>query len=617
MCGVIGYVGEEIQPEFFFNGLKSLEYRGYDSAGIAMHGSNGIEVVRASGKLSELLPKLKELPASSKAGIGHTRWATHGEPVERNAHPHSSGPIVLLHNGIIENYLPLKLKLQREGYEFLSDTDTEVAAHLLHNEYKQRADLEPVERMKESLFEVVRQIHGAYAFAILCSDTPDYLFAAKQGSPMVLGRSASGNYLASGVAALVSHTQEVARLEDGDIAILSREGIAIVNASGKPQERPFFTVSVTPAMLEKEGFEHFMQKEMWQHPQALRAVIEGRLSRTGVSLEAIGLSALAGKVINRIQCVACGSSHFVCMVGKYLIEELCGIPVDVDLASEFRYKARTLQPGTLAVAISQSGETIDTLLAMRAAKEQGAFTLGIINAEESTIAHDADSSLYLRAGIEVGVASTKAISAQITALLMVGLGVGTHLVSKEKAVSTESQERIIEWLLKTPSLMEEVLEGSDHIEQIAKELSDARGFLFMGRGVQWPVAEEGALKLKELAYVFADAHAGGELKHGPIALIDDSIWVVALAPRDRHYEKMVSNIAEIKARGGKVLAVGTAGDSELQGLSDAFIGVPASAPEIMPLLTIIPLHLLAYWVARQKGNDIDQPRNLAKSVTVE
>lgn len=615
MCGVIGYIGKGTDSTFFYNGLKTLEYRGYDSAGIAMSSKEGMQVVRAEGKLTALKARLSELPQSTHAGIGHTRWATHGAPSEANAHPHTSGPIVLLHNGIIENFQPLKNKLEREGFTFLSDTDTEVAAHLIHFEYNQRAHLKDShQRMKESLCEALRQIHGAYAFALLCSESPNYLYAAKQGSPMVIGRGDGENYLASGIPALVSHTKEIARLEDGDIAILSQEAIELFDRNLQTVSRPFFTVEMTPEMLEKDGFDHFMQKEIWQHPLAVRSVMEGRINDSGtITAESLGISALNLDNIDRIQCIACGTSYYACMAGKYFIEEYCGIPVDVELASEFRYKAPVLSKNTLALAISQSGETIDTLFALTFAKEQGAQALGLVNAQGSSIEYECDACILLRAGVEVGVASTKAFSAQITALSMFGIALAQHRKPEEQA----QHRQVVQWLQRVPGMMDSILETNTTIEEMAKSFLTSAGFLFIGRGAQWSIALEGALKLKELAYVFAEAYAGGELKHGPLALIDENSWIVALAPRDKHFEKMISNIAEVKARGGKILGIGTEGDSELEEMVDLFIGVPACSSDVLPLLTAVPLHLLAYWVARHKGHDIDQPRNLAKSVTVE
>lgn len=615
MCGVIGYVGSNAAPSFFYNGLKRLEYRGYDSAGIAVQDQNKIKIIRAEGKLSALEQKLSELPPVTTSGIGHTRWATHGKPSEENAHPHSSGPFVLLHNGIIENYQALKNRLEREGYTFRSETDTEVAVHLLDSEYKKLKSIsDPVLRTKETIFEAVRYLHGAYAFAILSEEAPKYLFAVKQGSPLVLGRGSEENYLASGIPALVEHTQEVCRLEDGDVSLLTKDSIEIFDHTSKPVERQFFTVATTPDMLEKDGFDYFMQKEVFQHAQAVRAVTEKRLLDSTIHHAELQFDSLDLSETERIQCLACGTSYYACMVGKYLIESHAGIPVDVDLASEFRYRPSILSPKTLAVAVSQSGETIDTLFALKYAREQGAQGIALVNSEGSSIEHEADLTIPLRAGVEIGVASTKAFSAQMAALVLLGLG----LSEAKGGATSEERELLIQSLLRIPQKMETTMEYLDErMRDIALELRDVPGFLYMGRGISWPVAQEGALKIRELAYVFAEAYAGGELKHGSIALIDKDSWIVAVSPRDQHFEKTMSNIAEVKARGGRILAIGSVGDSELESISDHFIGVPTTSAELSPFLTTLPLHLFAYWVARHKGNDVDQPRNLAKSVTVE
>lgn len=616
MCGVIGYVGKGATPQFFYNGLRRLEYRGYDSAGIAMVAGSEIRVIKAEGKLSALEGRLSELPERSSAGIGHTRWATHGRPSTANAHPHQSGPITLLHNGIIENYASLRTRLMGEGYQFLSETDTEVVVHLLHRYYQQTgAEGAPEERMKQALVRTLRDLKGAYAFAILCQDTPGILYAAKYGSPLALGRGYGENYLASGIAALVEHTGEVLMLEDGDIAILSGESIAISDKYGSPVSREFFRVNWSADMLDKRGYSHYMLKEIHEHPVAIRETLAGRLSATErpVDLAQCGFDKLDLGSIERIQLVACGTSYYAAQVGRYVIEQLTGVPVETDLASEYRYRASTVREGTLTVAISQSGETIDTLFAVRHAIERGARGLAIVNAQGSSIGFACHAECRLMAGPEVGVASTKAFSAQISALLLLGLA-----VAQEKgtlagpALASSAAE-----LLLAPTYAEQVLQVSERVEAIADKIFEVPALSFIGRGPQWPVACEGALKVKELAYLFAEAYAGGEMKHGPIALIDDKLWTVVLAPRDQYFEKTISNIAEIRARSGKILAVGIEGDSELQALADEFIGIPHVPPLIQPFITAIPMHLLGYWIAERRGHDIDQPRNLAKSVTVE
>ncbi|BBH51625.1 glutamine--fructose-6-phosphate transaminase (isomerizing) [Fluviispira sanaruensis] len=616
MCGVIGYIGSNATPEFFYNGLKRLEYRGYDSAGIAMMNSDGVFIQRAEGKLNNLQNKLANLPASTRIGIGHTRWATHGKPTESNAHPHRSENIVLLHNGIIENYKSLKDFLITKGYKFQSETDTEVAAHLLNYEYKKLAEEKnSFERIKKAIFSLVSQIHGAFAFGILCTDVPDTLFVIKYGSPIVLGLGKNENYMASGITALVDHTRSIIIMEDKEIAFLNAESISIVDFAGKEVLRKPIEISWSTAMLDKNGYDHYMLKEIHEQPQAVAQTIKGRLDRDigKINLENYGISKINLKEIERIQIVACGTSYYAGCLARYFIEQFTRIPVEVDLASESRYRTPTVTAKTLSVALSQSGETIDTLQAIKFAKENGAKTLAIVNMPGSTIAHNCHDESLIYAGPEVGVASTKALSAQISSLIILGLA----LAQEQKKLSSEKIAEYIDELVKIPSLLEKTLTLSSYIEHLSKKFYNALSILFIGRGPQWYVAMEGALKLKELSYIHAEGYAAGELKHGPIALIDENIWSVCIAPKDSYYEKTISNIEEIRARGGKILAVGTEGDENLKSISDEFIGVPECSELIQPFLTTVPLHLLSYWVAVKKGTDVDQPRNLAKSVTVE
>jgi glutamine---fructose-6-phosphate transaminase (isomerizing) len=616
MCGVIGYIGSGATPEFFYNGLKRLEYRGYDSAGIAMMNSDGIFIQRAEGKLSNLQKKLGDLPSSTKIGIGHTRWATHGKPTEQNAHPHRSENIVLLHNGIIENYKPLKEFLVSKGYHFQSETDTEVAAHLLNYEFKQNINIKnPLERMKKSISSLVSQIRGAFAFGILCTDVPDTLFVVKFGSPIVLGIGENENYMASGITALVDHTRSVIIMEDKEIAYLTANSISIVDFSGNAVKREPILISWSTGMLDKNGYDHYMLKEIHEQPQAVAQTISGRYDRdTGkINLKSYGLNKINLKEINRVQIIACGTSYYAGCLSRYFIEKFTGIPVDVELASESRYRASTVNKNTLSIAVSQSGETIDTLQAIKFAKQNHAKTLAIVNVPGSSIAHVCDDESLIYAGPEVGVASTKAFSAQLSSLIILALA----LAQEQEKLNSEKISEHIDELLKVPSFLEKVLMLSSSIKEISKKYHILTSLLFIGRGHQWPVALEGALKLKELSYIHAEGYAAGELKHGPIALIDENMSVVCLAPRDPYYEKTISNIEEIRARGGKILSIGTEGDKELQSISDDFIGVPECSEIILPFLTAVPMHLLAYWVAVRKGTDVDQPRNLAKSVTVE
>ncbi len=615
MCGVIGYVGAGATPSFFLNALRRLEYRGYDSAGIAMLTQDGVVIQRAEGKLSQLERKLDKLPATAKVGIGHTRWATHGKPTENNAHPHRSGPIVLLHNGIIENYRQLKEMLVVKGYEFLSETDTEVAAHLLHHEYKNLTSGSPEQRMREALRVVVRQLKGAFAFGIICLETPEVLYSAKLGSPLVIGQADGESFLASGITALVEHTRQFLVVEDGEIVVLKAGQIEIESFDGKPVVRPFSRVEWSVAMMEKGGYRHFMLKEIHEHPLAIAQTLSGRVQRDSgsINLADLGVGSLPLKTLKRVQIVACGTSFYAASLSKYFIESVARIPVEVDLASEYRYRASTVDENTLVVAVSQSGETADTLQAIKSARAAGAQTLAVVNVPGSTIAHACRAESLTKAGPEIGVASTKAFAAQLTALYLVGLA-----LAQERETLNQAELRFyVDEFVKIPSLVEKCLGLSESIERLANRYHQLSSLLFIGRGPQWPVALEGSLKLKELSYIHAEAYAAGELKHGPIALIDENMSVVCLAPRDAYYEKTLSNIEEIKARGGRILAVGQENDAQLQELADDFIGIPECSEAILPFITTVPLHLFAYWIAVRKGTDVDQPRNLAKSVTVE
>jgi len=617
MCGVIGYVGSGTGPEFFYQGLKRLEYRGYDSSGIAMITDNDITIIKAQGKLSALEPKLELLPREASTGIGHTRWATHGRPSEANAHPHRSGPIVMLHNGIIENYSELKSMLLEKGYHFSSETDTEVATHLLHDQYRKLDKaLTPYERMQIALPALVSQLKGSYAFAIICLDTPDKLYAVKHGSPLALGKGNGAYYLASGIAALVDHTSEVAMLDDGDIAYMSQDSVQVFSVDQSPRTLDFFEVSWSAAMLDKGEFDHYMLKEIHEHPVAVSQAIQGRInvSDHSINIDQYGLTADTSRLksIDRIDLIACGTSFYAASLSRYFIEELLGIPVQVDLASEYRYRTGTANSNTLACAISQSGETIDTLFAIKSAKQRGALTLAIVNAPGSSIGMSCDMETLINAGPEIGVASTKAFTAQICSLYILGMA-----LAQIKECAETSRKQLAADLLTLPNILDMSLSMSDVCKELSTKLSSAQSILFMGRGPQWAVAQEGALKLKELSYIFAEAYAAGELKHGPIALIDENTPVIAIAPRDRYYEKTISNIEEIKARGGKIIAVGEKGDEKLKSLSDFFIGVPKVPESLQPFVTTMPMHLFAYWMACEKGNDVDQPRNLAKCVTVE
>jgi glucosamine--fructose-6-phosphate aminotransferase (isomerizing) len=616
MCGVIGYIGAGTTPDFFYNSLKRLEYRGYDSAGIALMDHENVFIQRAAGKLSQLQKKRHLLPNLTKIGIGHTRWATHGKPSEENAHPHRSGNIILLHNGIIENYKQIKCFLIEKGYHFESETDTEVAAHLLNYEFKKVPDSNhPKERLKKAIFSLVSQIRGAFAFGILCLDVPDVLFVVKYGSPIILGLGKNENYMASGITALIEHTNSIIVMEDQEIAYLTQNDISIVDFFGTPVHRKPVHISWSTAMLDKNGYDHYMLKEIHEQPQAVAQTLNGRLNRDigKINLENYGLKKINLKTIERLQIIGCGTSYYAACLSRYFIEKFTKIPVEVDLASEARYRFPTVNNNTLSVAVSQSGETIDTLQAIKFAKQNGANTLAIVNTQGSSIAHVCHDESLIYAGPEIGVASTKAFSAQLSSLMILGLG----LAQEQKKLRNNEIFKHINDLIKIPSLLEKTLSLSNKIKKISKKYYNLKNLLFIGRGPQWPVALEGALKLKEISYIHTEGYAAGELKHGPIALVDENTTIVCLAPQDMYYEKTMNNIEEMRARGGNILAIGTEGDQELINISNDFIGISKCSEIILPFLTTVPLHLLAYWIAVRKGTDVDQPRNLAKSVTVE
>jgi glutamine---fructose-6-phosphate transaminase (isomerizing) len=616
MCGVIGYVGPGANPQFFFNGLKRLEYRGYDSAGIAMLREKTVYVERAEGKLNNLEGKLARLPAKATVGIGHTRWATHGKPTENNAHPHRSGDIVLLHNGIIENYRPLKEMLLKKGFRFESETDTEVAAHLLNAEFcSLPKDLAPFDRMRKAIYNTISQLKGAFAFGILCTQTPDVLYVVRLGSPVVLGQGEGEFYMASGITALVEHTKKVMFLEDHEVAFLRADAVTLTDFQGHPVHRKFEKVDWSVSMMEKSGYRHFMLKEIHEQPQAIAQTFQGRMERESsrVSVKDLGLEKIPLAQIQRLQIIACGTSFYSGILAKYFIEKFARIPVEVDLASEYRYRTPTVDSSTLSLALSQSGETIDTLFAIKHARASGAYTAGVLNVPGSSIAAACHAESLIHAGPEIAVASTKAFSAQVANLILIGLAIA----QERKTLNAAQISEAFEELVKVPSFVEHCLGLSEAVEKLANKYHTARSILFIGRGPQWAVALEGALKLKELSYIHAEAYAAGELKHGPIALIDEEMVVVCLAPQDEYYEKSLSNIEEIKARGGKILAIGTESDSDLMKISDDFVGVPKCSSLVLPFVTTVPMHLLAYWIAVRKGTDVDQPRNLAKSVTVE
>jgi glucosamine--fructose-6-phosphate aminotransferase (isomerizing) len=609
MCGIVGYVGNQDAVPILLSGLQRLEYRGYDSAGIAVLQNGKIEVRRSVGKLANLQKSLQERSLNGTIGIGHTRWATHGRPSEQNAHPHRSDGCVLVHNGIIENYLPLKQQLLKDGYRFESETDTEVVAHLIGKEIKKGKSL------ADAVRAATKQIRGSYAIAVISEREPDTLVAARSGCPLVVGRTPEATFVASDVMAMLAHTRDVTYLEEGDVAVVTAKDIRMTDIEGRPVSRPTTRVTWDASAAEKSGYPHFMLKEIHEQPQTILDTMRGRYSReTGeADLPDIGLTTDEFAAAGQIWIVACGTSWHAGLVGKYLFEEMVRTPVQVDIASEFRYRDPLVQKGDLFITISQSGETADTLAAAREAKEKDARVVSIVNVVGSTLARESDGVLYTHCGPEIGVASTKAFTAQLTALYLLAL----HLGRVRKVLSAADGKAWLDRLVTLPALVKGLLGREAELVAIAKRYHTKRNFLYLGRGINYPIALEGALKLKEISYIHAEGYAAGEMKHGPIALIDKDMPVVVLAPRDRLYEKTVSNLMEVKARHAPVIAFVAEGERELGRTADAVFTIPDVHPLLSPILFTVPLQLLAYHIAVLRGTDVDQPRNLAKSVTVE
>jgi len=609
MCGIIGYLGSKNAVPVLLDGLKKLEYRGYDSAGVAVIRDNKVQVRRVKGKIRDLVESLKASPLEGSCGLGHTRWATHGRPSEENAHPHRdcSGTLVVVHNGIIENYLPLKEELIREGHVFRTETDTEVIAHLIEKHFKSS--------LEEAVMMAIRELEGAYAVAAMSVRDPDKIVAAKTGPPAVVGLGEGEFFISSDINPILGYTPRVVFLEDNEMAVLERQGVRFLDFQGTPLSKTVEHLSWNPLMIEKKGFKHFMLKEIFEQPQVIRDTLEGRISQGSgkVYLDEIGLSPRATKSIERVLIIACGTSYHAGLAGKYFIESLAQVPVSVEYASEYRYHDLLLDPRTLVVVISQSGETADTLAALRAIKKAGGLTLAISNVVNSTIPREAERALFTHAGPEIGVAATKTFSAQLAALALLAL-----YLAQAKGRSDEATfSPLIQDLLRVPHKLERILTEARRLEDLAQRFLAFSHFLYLGRWVSFPVALEGALKLKEISYLHAEGYAGGEMKHGPIALIDEDMPTLAVVPRDRAYEKMLSNISEIKARSGHVLALAFEDDREIVSHADEIIRVPACSPLWSPFLTVLPLQLFAYHIAAKRGADVDQPRNLAKSVTVE
>ena len=609
MCGIVGYVGNQEAVPILIAGLAKLEYRGYDSAGVAVMQGEKIEVRRSVGKLANLQKSLAEKAINGFIGIGHTRWATHGKPSEQNAHPHRSNGCVLVHNGIIENYQPLKQQLQKEGYAFQSETDTEVVAHLI-DKHLQRGL-----KLAEAVRAAVKEVRGSYALAVICEKEPERVIAARSGCPLVVGRTKQASYVASDVMAMLTHTREVMYLEEGDVAVVTQDDVQVMAADGREVSRKTTRVTWDASAAEKSGYPHFMLKEINEQPQTILDTMRGRYSYdTGeADLADIGLTPSELQEVDRIWIVACGTSWHAGLVGKYLLEEMVRTPVQVDIGSEFRYRDPLVGKNDLFITISQSGETADTLAAAREAKEKGARVLSIVNVVGSTLARESDGVLYTHCGPEIGVASTKAFTAQLTALYLLAL----HLARVRNVMNEADGKAWLDRLVRLPTLVKAVLGREAEIVAIAKRYYKKRNFLFLGRGINYPIALEGSLKLKEVSYIHAEGYAAGEMKHGPIALIDRDMPVVVLAPRDRLYEKTVSNLMEVKARRAPVIALVAEGERELGKTADAVFTIPDTHPLMSPILFTIPLQLLAYHIAVLRGADVDQPRNLAKSVTVE
>ncbi len=610
MCGIVGYIGEKNCIPILINGLKRLEYRGYDSAGIGIINYKNSIVVKNKGKVSLLEEKIADLNLSSTIGIGHTRWATHGIPNELNAHPHSNedNTIFLIHNGIIENYQVLKKGLINFGYSFKSETDSEVLVHLIDNFIQKGNDL------TKSVQLALHEVEGTYGLAIIHTKEPDKIIAARKGSPLVVGIGEGEHFIASDVSAILAHTKQVIYLEDGEIAVIKKDSFNAKTIHDDEIEKEVHEITMTLEEIDRGGYPHFMLKEIMEQPESLRNSIRGRILESEGDARLGGLVDVVEKLANtkRIIITACGTSWHAALVGEYMFEQFCRIPTEIEYASEFRYRNPIIEKDDAIFFISQSGETADTLAAIREAKMKGALVLGICNAVGSSIARETNAGVYTHAGPEIGVASTKAFTSQLSVLALI-----TLLIARRKNLSRVDGKEIANELRSIPEKVASILKLNDQIELIAEEFKDATNFLYLGRGYNFPVALEGALKLKEISYIHAEGYPAAEMKHGPIALIDENMPVVFIAPKDSTYEKIISNIQEVKARGGRTIAIASEDDTEIDALVDYSIKIPHTIRMLMPILTVIPLQLLAYHIAVKKGLNVDQPRNLAKSVTVE
>src|SRR3954449_4058566 len=617
MCGIVGYIGAREAVPLIVDGLRRLEYRGYDSAGIAVFSSaKRLEVRRASGKLCNLEEVIRTNPLSGLYGIGHTRWATHGRPTEENAHPHRdcTGQIVVVHNGIVENYLQLRKQLTAEGHVFKTETDTEVVAHLVEKYLNGK--------LEDAVRQALKEISGVFAISVIATSDPSKIVAARSGPPVVVGLGKNEFFVASDVPAILNHTRDMIFLNDGDVAILTPEGITLTDFDGRKVQRALSHILWDPISAEKGGYKHFMLKEIFEQPRAIKDTLVGRIGQESgrVFLDEVDISERAFRQFQQVKIVACGTSWHAGLAGKFIIERLARVPVEVDYGSEFRYRDPIIPPNTLTVVISQSGETADTLAAQREAKQKGSKTLAICNVVGSMITREAAGTIYTHAGPEIGVASTKAFTSQLTALFILAM----YLGQVRETLKEEESKLLVQEILRIPGKLETVLSGEDNYDDLVRVLSRAQDFLYLGRGIHFPIALEGALKLKEISYIHAEGYPAGEMKHGPNALIDENLPVVVLATRDPlseesrvHYEKTLSNIQEVKARSGVVVAIACEGDEQVAKIADHLITIPVTRELLLPLLEMIPLQLLAYHIAVRRGCDVDQPRNLAKSVTVE
>ncbi len=612
MCGIVGYLGFREPKKIIIEGLKKLEYRGYDSAGIAVVDAGQTKRIRAAGKLKNLEDKLVNEHFKGHLGIGHTRWATHGAPVEKNAHPHQVGAISLVHNGIIENYLDIKKDLIARGANITSDTDSELVAHLINEE---------IQVSKNLLIAVQRtlgKLIGAFSIVVMWENSPNEIIAFKDGPPLIVGLGEKEFFIVSDVQAALQYTKNFVYLEDREIVHINDNEVKYYSALGAPLKKQIVKVDWNTEQVEKMGFKHFMLKEIYEQPRAVAAALRPHLNTEShqVEMQTLGFdksNAETFKSIERIMFVACGTSYYAAMVGKYLIEQTAGVPVDIDVASEFRYRKPIVPKNTLLITISQSGETADTLAAIRLAKDKGALTLSITNVQRSSIDREAHGHLYMNSGVEVGVASTKAFTSTLALLNVLAL----QIAKDRGALKPDQEKSYVTQLLAVPSQLEVVLAYDKYFSEAAKKLQEFKGFLYLGRGVSYPIALEGALKLKELAYMHAEGYAAGEMKHGPLALIDVNMAIVVVAPTDDLIEKTISNLQEAKARGGKIISIGTGENAALQSMSEYYLSIPASSWMAHPLISVVPLQLMSYHLADSLGYDVDQPRNLAKSVTVE